>query len=186
MYGSGESSSLLLASPRCAGLCKLESELAPLFALSTVSITFLPGGGLSCLSDTESLGVKACSFGLRWAPVECWVLEVAAAGGDAILVSLAATGKGGGGIVEGSKGVLGTKVLGASAPLNALEWSSGRLSGVVARWADGFGDGADLRPPDALLPAPLCLLSFIVGAHQQKKNLASMTSLKKGIAFSPL
>src|SRR5260221_3212387 len=106
MYGSGESSSLLLASPRCAGLCKLESELAPLFALSTVSITFLLGGGGSCLSDTESLSVKACSFGLRWEPFESWVLEVAAAGGDAILVNLAATGHGRAGIADHSKVVL--------------------------------------------------------------------------------
>ena len=183
MYGSGEPSSLLLASPRSARLCKLELELAPLFALSTISITSLSGDGVSCLLDTESLGVKVCSFGFRWAPVECWVLEVAAAGGDAILVSLAATGKGGGGIVEHSKVVLGTKVLGASTPLNASEWSSGRLSGVVARWADGFGDGADLRPPDALLPAPLCLLSFVVGADAAELVLRVFRRVSRGIGW---
>jgi hypothetical protein len=111
-----------------------------------------------------------------WAPV------VATIGGDTALLKLAATSGSGGGIVQGSKGVLlGTMILEtsmrASAPLNTLESGSSLLVEDGACLAngftgcdgiadyDGFAGGADFRPPKGFLESPPRLFSVAAEAN---------------------
>jgi hypothetical protein len=151
------------------------------------------GDGVSYLSGTEALGVRKGSLRLCRAHAAPWAPLVAAIGGDSALLNLAATGGSGGGMVQGSKGVLlGTMILEASmrelAPLNTLESGSSLLAEDVACLADGFVgcdgfasydgfagcDGfvgcADFRPPEGFLEATSRLFSVAVEA-----NVAELT-----------